>query len=143
MKGLARHGASTPILELIATFLTDRVMMVKVGSLLSTPRRVNGGSPQGSILGVFLLNATIDDLEEDCPELPETRRSIQTSTAAIPSTLHGVSVEMAAPDKSPTVKEKEDSIIQKNCMRPILLNEIIGLRPYGRRRWPYSSALYR
>ena len=87
LAALARNGASTPVLELVATFLTDREMMVKMGAVLSRPKRVNGGCPQGSILGVFLFNATIDDLEEGCGELNETRRSIRRRTAElIPST---------------------------------------------------------
>ena len=87
LAALARNGASTPVLELVATFLTDREMMVKMGAVLSRPKRVNSGCPQGSILGVFLFNATIDDLEEGCGELNETRRSIRRRTAElIPST---------------------------------------------------------
>ena len=43
LMAFARNGASTPLLELVATFLTDRVMMVKVGSILSKPKRVNEG----------------------------------------------------------------------------------------------------
>ena len=86
LAALARNGASTPILELIATFLSDRVMMVKVGQLLSKPKRVNGGCPQGSILGFFLFNATIDDLEEGCCEVPETRQSIRRRTEPLSST---------------------------------------------------------
>lgn len=72
LAALASNKASTPIIELIATFLSDRVMMVKVGQVLSEPKNVNGGCPQGSILGVFLFNTTIDDLEEGCAEVPET-----------------------------------------------------------------------
>ena len=86
LRALARNGASSPLLEIVATFLTGREMVVKVGSVLSKPKKVNGGCPQGSILGVFLFNATIDDLEEGCEELPETRRSRRTRPAAVPST---------------------------------------------------------
>ena len=39
-------------------------MTVKVGSTHSNLRQVNGGCPKGLILGVFLFNATIDDLED-------------------------------------------------------------------------------
>ena len=34
-------------------------------------RQIWGGCPQGSILGVFLFNTTIDDLEEDCQDLTD------------------------------------------------------------------------
>ena len=104
LKALARNGASSPIIELIATFLTDRTMTVKVGQTQSAPRKVNGGCPQGSILGVFLFNSTIDDLEEDCLELPETRMSMRRLLAAIPSTPRGSTVRLSAPEESPIVK---------------------------------------
>ena len=61
---LAKKGASNQVLQLVATFLTNRRMVVKVGQIHSDPKEVWGGCPQGSILGVFLFNATIDDLEE-------------------------------------------------------------------------------
>ena len=89
LAALARNGASTPTLELVGSFLSERAMMVKVGAVLSKPRKVSGGCPQGSILGVFLFNATIDDLEEGCPELPETRRSLRRQAQALPSTPSG------------------------------------------------------
>ena len=40
-------------------------MTVKVGSVKSAPLPVNGGCPQGSILGVLLYNVTTDDLEDE------------------------------------------------------------------------------
>ena len=40
-------------------------MAVRVGNAWSAPRQVTGGCPQGSILGMFLFNATTDDLEDD------------------------------------------------------------------------------
>ena len=69
LAALAKNGATTGVLRLVATFLTGRTMTVKVGSISSVPRGVSGGCPQGSILGVFLFNATIDDLEEGCRDL--------------------------------------------------------------------------
>ena len=60
LKALAKKGASTEVLRLIATFLTNRTMTVKVGnSTMSRPRQVTGGCPQGSILGVFLFNLSL------------------------------------------------------------------------------------
>ena len=44
-------------------------MTVKVGDVMSMKRPVQGGCTQGSILGVFLFNPTIDDLEEGCPDI--------------------------------------------------------------------------
>ena len=62
LQAFKKKGASSKILALLATFLTDRVMKVRVGSRWSTQRSVDGGCPQGSILGVFLFNVTTDNL---------------------------------------------------------------------------------
>ena len=64
LKSLARHGASNQLIRLIATFLTDRYMSVRVGNNWSVERPVHGGVPQGSILGVLLFNVTTDNLED-------------------------------------------------------------------------------
>ena len=61
LAAFAKKGASTPIIELIATFLSNRTMAVRVDQAWSAPRPVHGGVPQGSILGVFLFNVATDD----------------------------------------------------------------------------------
>ena len=63
LQALARKGASSEVIAIVGSFLTSRTMAVKVGQSLSRPRIVLGGVPQGSILGVFLFNATIDSFE--------------------------------------------------------------------------------
>ena len=63
LEALAKKGASTEIVRVVASFLTSRTMSVRVGQAFSKPRIVLGGVPQGSILGVFLFNATIDSFE--------------------------------------------------------------------------------
>lgn len=72
LRSLIRHGASTEIVQVIATFLSDRFMSVRAGSAWSKPRPVNGGVPQESILGVLLFNITTDNLEdqENAIDLP-------------------------------------------------------------------------
>ena len=63
LRALAAKGASTELISIVSSFLTSRTMAVKVGQELSKPRVVLGGVPQGSILGVFLFNVTIDNFE--------------------------------------------------------------------------------
>ena len=65
LNAFARHGASSEIIALVATFLTGRTMSVRVGNEWSRPRAVHGGVPQGSILGVLLFNITTDNLEDE------------------------------------------------------------------------------
>ena len=67
LEAFARLGASTPVIELIATFLSNRSMTVRVGDCWSAPWPVYGEVPQGFILGVFLFNAATDDLEGPAP----------------------------------------------------------------------------
>ena len=65
LDSFAKKGASTSIIRLLATFLSNRMMTVRTGGEWSQLKAVNGGCPQGSILGVYLFNVTTDDLEED------------------------------------------------------------------------------
>lgn len=60
IRQLANKVASNFMLKIVVSFLSERVM---VGSVLSDARFILGGVPQGSLLGVFLFNLSIDDFE--------------------------------------------------------------------------------
>lgn len=64
IEAFTHKGASHASLNMIAAFLRNRTMSVKVGQTFSTPRPVHGGSPQGTKLGNFLFAVTIDLIEE-------------------------------------------------------------------------------
>ena len=84
LKAFQKKSASTPILRLIATFLTGRTMAVKVGNAWSEPLAVNGGCPQGSILGVFLFNVTTEDLEDKFEKYEKERLEASASVRLAP-----------------------------------------------------------
>jgi hypothetical protein len=63
LRSLARKGASSQIFSLVATFLTNRSVQLRVEKEWSDPLPVTGGVPQGSFIGVFLFNMATDDLE--------------------------------------------------------------------------------
>ena len=71
IKCLKVKGADTNLVRIVASFLSGRVMTVKVGTELSAPRQVLGGVPQGSLLGVFLFNLAIDDFEACNPDVED------------------------------------------------------------------------
>ena len=48
IEALVSLGATSEQALLVASFLRNRIMRVKVGEVLSTPRLVPGGAPQGS-----------------------------------------------------------------------------------------------
>ena len=69
IRSLTTRGADNNLTRIVASFLSGRVMRVKVGSDLSNPRQVLGGVPQGSLLGVFLFNLAIDCFEVGSPDV--------------------------------------------------------------------------
>ena len=73
LEAFQKKGASTAVIRIISSFLTNRSMTVRVGNSWSNPKNVDGGCPQGSILGVLLFNVATDDLEDNFLEA-ESRR---------------------------------------------------------------------
>ena len=61
-----KKGASSQVMRLVACFLQNRQMTVRVGQVRSKPRQVTAGAPQGSVLGCFLFNVGIDTIEDGC-----------------------------------------------------------------------------
>ena len=70
LKQLSNLGASSTTIRLVRTFLTWRSMRVKIGTHLSDPKQLNGGSPQGSILGSYLYCATTQHMGAELPPPP-------------------------------------------------------------------------
>ena len=91
LEAFRKKGASTPVIRILASFLTNRTMSVRVGQEWSEPLDVNGGCPQGSVLGVRLFNATTDDLEDEFEHLERDR-------LRLPSTRPPLSPPAPAPD---------------------------------------------
>ena len=60
LTALSDMGAQEETIDWVASFLHNRTMSVKIGTTMSKPRTVPGGSPQGSILGNFLFCVTTD-----------------------------------------------------------------------------------
>ena len=71
LTALKEKGVGQELINLIASFLSGRTMTVKVGQDRSEPRTVEGGVPQGSLLGVHLFNSTIDTFEAFSPEVKQ------------------------------------------------------------------------
>ena len=83
VKQLQLLGAAQHSIDLVTSFLSGRSMRVKVGSTLSDPRPLSGGSPQGSILGGYLYCATTQQIDTT----PLERRGIvrPPTTTATPA----------------------------------------------------------
>ena len=85
LRCLKAKGANGKLIKIIASFLSDRVMQVKVGTTLSEPKTVLGGVPQGSLLGVFLFDLSIDDFEAFSHDVVDYSREGQLLTTPAPN----------------------------------------------------------
>ena len=103
----SHRGLSNELLGLLGAFLTGRSMTVKVGQKKSIRKPVPAGAPQGSVLGCYLFNVAVDELElghsceETANEPPETASHDQDFPAA--STPVRVGRADRPPDVSPFI----------------------------------------
>jgi len=61
---LLRYGISGHMFRFIHSFLSNRTFRVRLGSTLSSTKRVENGTPQGSVLSPILFSLMINDLPE-------------------------------------------------------------------------------
>ena len=103
LDSLTRLGASEADTELVACFLRQRTMSIKVGSEFSQPRTVPGGSPQGSILGNFLFCATTDEFTTGTAAAEEYEGGANNHREEI-------SDEQGNQNRTPDMRGDEDSV---------------------------------
>ena len=122
---LKKLGARTATIELIRSFLSSRTMMVKIGDYLSEPRKLCGGSPQGSILGCLLYCLTtqqIDGRPSDPPvRMPTNPPAHQEQESEVSSDEEYVGFGLmgsheVSPDRTPT---EEMSAVEGPAMQAV------------------------
>ena len=116
MESFRRKGASTSVIRIVASFLTNRSMTVKIGNEWSSPKQVNGGCPQGSILGVLLFNLTTDDLEDNFLEGEKVR-------------LGHAPAELLAADKAPRPPRPAAGLATSSPVAATIVPTSPGLSP--------------
>lgn len=116
LKALLNLGAKREDVELVAAFLKNRMMKVKVGSTFSVPRHAPGGSPQGSILGGFLFCVTTDEYNTLKPEeragVPlEVIDDMRSEAGALHSQAGVDRMSTSSSDSFDSDRDNEDSFV--------------------------------
>ena len=112
LRALADKGASSELIAIIGSFLTSRTMAVKVGQSLSNPRVVLGGVPQGSILGVFLFNATIDSFEAASTDVTQYSTIGGSDVGFAPPHERSLDIPVDKPYDRPGFRAWADSLLE-------------------------------
>ena len=110
---LADNGASSEVIGVIVSVLTSITMAVNVGQVLLKSRIVLGGVSQGSILGVYLFNATMDAFEavfRDVVDYKMIGRS--ENQARVPDHDRSLDVLVEKPYNRPGFKAWEDILLE-------------------------------
>lgn len=63
IKKLQYYGINGPYKDLLESYLTDRTCQTKIKNILSEPKIIKFGVPQGSILGPLLFSIYINDIK--------------------------------------------------------------------------------
>ena len=158
LKAATSMGASETTVAMLRAFLTGRVMTVKVGNVKSLLRNVDGGSPQGSILGNHLFCIVTDQLNRCVPQLnPVGNEEPGPDTLSFSENGNDFSLSSTSADLSPIMRpivsdislseESEDDEIRASnfiCFNPInrwydsdlsiianqdMINEMMGQLP--------------
>ena len=83
LEALADLGLPNQLLAIIGSFLSERSMTVRLREASSAPKRVNAGAPQGSVLGSFLFNVGVNDLDQGFTD--QKRETEPTETRPTPA----------------------------------------------------------
>ena len=81
--------ASQWLINMHAAFLMDRTMSVKIGTYISTPKKVTGGAVQGSVLGVLDHNVVLNNLDSEMNESVHVAKYVDDMTVieTVPNTV--------------------------------------------------------
>ena len=76
---LVQYRIPTYLVHLIHSYLNGRSFVVQVKKSFSTPRKINAGTPQGSVLGPLLFNLYINDI----PSRPPNKLALFADDTAV------------------------------------------------------------
>ena len=131
LQALKKYGASERAVGLVHSFLYGRKMRVKVGSTLSAPRTVPGGSPQGSILGNFLFCVATREMGEiqEAEQADTTATSQNISNSTVSFAENGLSGSEVSSNRSNEMSPISRPGTEENVERDVDEEEIEIITP--------------
>ena len=117
------------IVQMTAAFLRGQTMRVRIKDILSRPLPINGGSPQGTLLGNFLFTIVKDEIEDDVNDNVENR------PPALPAASGDRTEELHPPyDRGDEFDEEVEDGVKDNEEHPAAC--VTGRRSNGRNDTP-------